>query len=52
MSEKKADDGLPDLSRVSLEKLLKVDGPGFTSALDRIVAPQDDGGYYGFNSSI
>jgi hypothetical protein len=47
-----ADDRLLDLSGVSLEELLNVDEPSFMSALDRIVAPQHDGGYCQFGSSI
>lgn len=52
MVDDTATDGLLDLCGVSLEELLKVDEPSFTSALDRVVAPQHDGGYYGFGSSI
>jgi hypothetical protein len=52
MIDDTADDGLLDLSGVSLEELLDIDEPGFTSALDWIVAPQHDGGCYQFSSSI
>jgi hypothetical protein len=47
-----ADDRLLDLGGVSLKELLNVDEPSFMSALDRIVAPQQDGGYCQFGSSI
>ena len=52
MIDDTAGDGLLDLSGVSLEELLDIDEPGFTSALDWIVAPQHDGGCYPFSSSI
>jgi hypothetical protein len=52
MSDDTADDGLIDVSGISLQEVLdNVDEPSFTSALDRIFA-QQDGGCYGFNSSI
>ena len=52
MTDDTAEDGLLDLRGVSLEELLDVEGPSFMSALDRVIAPQHDGGCYGFNSSI
>ena len=53
MSDDTAHDGLIDVSGISLQELLDdVDEPSFTSALDRIAAPEYDGGYYGFNSNI
>ena len=52
MIDDMADDGLLDLSGVSLDELLNVDEPSFMSALDLVAVPGHDGGYYGFNSSI
>jgi hypothetical protein len=52
MIDDMADSRLLDLRGVSLEELLNVDEPGFMSALDGIVAPQRDGEYDQFGSSI
>jgi hypothetical protein len=51
MIDDMAEDGLLDVG-ISLEELLNVDELNAASALDRIVVPQRDGLYYGFNSSI
>jgi hypothetical protein len=50
MIQDTANDGLLDVSGVSRKDLLNVGLPA--SALDRIVAPQHDGGYCQFGSSI
>ncbi len=47
------DDVLIDVSRIPLRDLLdELDESGLAHALDRILSPEQDGGHYGFNSSI
>jgi len=47
------EDGLVDVSGVSLRDLLEeVDDSALAQVLDRILASGQDGGHFGFNSSI
>ena len=53
MSDDVTDDVLIDVSGLALTELVdEVHESSLASALDRIFAPQEDTGYYGFNNSI
>jgi FXSXX-COOH protein len=53
MSDNLADGGLIDVSALSLSELLEeVDESSLASALERILAAQQEEGHHGFNANI
>ncbi len=53
MSDDTVNGGLIDVSGLSLSELRdEADGSGLASALQRILAVQEEAGHHGFNSTI